>query len=292
MRHFWKDVSNDEIVCLKCRAVVRRTPGVKVPLRRVSQRMYNGEVVRNLPTCKPELNIAELNKLGIAGYARKHGYDVAMLQGIVQELGIKISRTHTFSEKERSFIQWVWGEYVVETVLRKLNEKFGMDRTLRQLLVYVRKTPGLGAHIPRGCESLSRAAQRHSMHRGTLLTILHAAGVPVKRAAPSEQLGLKPSKHRYVDSALVDAAVIDFLEAESVYHACSRGKVDRARLLRALASMGHVPPPKSRRWRLPKEVMDKALEIVRNTPRLAGERPRRAPRQRQQTPSASEESPR
>ena len=166
-------------------------------------------------------------------------------------LGIVCERP--WAEADRSSLRLLWSEMTLKDLAKHLG------RT--ESAVYTRAArEGLPLGCPRGKEFVSDAAKRTGFAVITLQRILKRHRVVV---SPSMSRACGAARHHgVVDPLDVDEAVRAWLETETLEAAARSRGVSAERLqgaLRALPGAPRKPRKKGGHWRIPSEVVERAL---------------------------------
>lgn len=187
---------------------------------------------------------------GAAFVARLTGRSVAGVCTKAERLGLLRKRPWTDLENRR-LTNW-WGVDNLAAIARKL--KRSECAVFRQAVDVLKLKRGAQA----GQELLKAATRRTGYDAATLRRVLAAAGVKLKRPMS------EPSKRRWrwvVESVEVDEAVAAWNATETVLGAARVREIGHHALRALLERTPGVPPkPEGRRaWRVPSEVIDRAL---------------------------------
>jgi len=148
----------------------------------------------------------------------------------------------------------LWGEATLRGLAAKLGRTQSAAYQRAQLL-------DLPLGFPDGCESPWRAAQRTGIDVEALRRILDRAGVKVRRTM-SRPIGRQRRPWHFVDAFEVDEAVKAHLATESIAGAARRLGVRPATVKRKVGALGGLPPRPEKpgqAWRIPSEVIDRAI---------------------------------
>lgn len=194
----------------------------------------------------------------IAGYGRRGsaakvaaqlGRHIRSVGCRAQLLGVARCR---WSEDEDRRLGNLWGE----KTMRQLGKLFG--RT--PMAVYLRaKKIGLPLGLPDGCWYLWTASRRTGVTVATLRRICDRAGVKIRRAMARPEGPRRQPRH-VVDSFEAFEAVKSWVASETINGAARRRRMGVLTLEKRLAAVAGVPEkPAKGQWRIPSDVIDRAL---------------------------------
>jgi hypothetical protein len=168
-----------------------------------------------------------------------------------RRIGLKKNRAWTAENDAELRDQW--GEYS----LAQLSDR--LHRT-KAALYYRGQLLGLTSKVPRGFEFLTHAADRTGYCTTQLRQILKWAHVKL-RLAMGRPTKARSRHFHIVDPFDVDQAIANWLRTEPLFTAATRRGVSVAVVERRLQLVKGVPPKPGKRkhWRVPSELIDKAL---------------------------------
>jgi hypothetical protein len=194
-----------------------------------------------------------LRSRGTAYVARRVGRSLRSVMLHAWRLGI--SRQPRWNDIERRVLRNLWGESPLHVIAKKLGRSEGA--------VYEEaRRVGL-SRVPTGMELLSVAARRTGFAEETLRVVLDWAGVELRW--PARKPSKKRRRHVCVDTFEVNEAVERWLATEALAPAARSRGLYPQRLARLLVGIDGVPPRpcKGRIWRIPSDVIDRALAADR-----------------------------
>lgn len=187
--------------------------------------------------------------------ARELGRTLISVYHRAQRLGLQTHRRWT-KDDDRRLRNW-WGEFTIETIAKRIDRTTATTFWRAQVL-------GLPLGAAEGTEYLTHAAERTGYAVATLKMILRRSGVEIKRTMSRPEKGAKRHYH-CVDPVLVDAAIRAWLKTEPL-EAAARARGISAEMLRLrLQHVSGVPPRPAdgTHWRIPTEVIDRAVATVK-----------------------------
>lgn len=167
-----------------------------------------------------------------------------------------LTKRRRWTERDDEKLRLLWG-CPIKTVAQELGRTIAAVYWRAQLL-------GLPLGVPEDGERLTTAASRCGYSITTMRMILDWAGVPIWRGLTRGALKTKNCTH-WVESELVDEAVARWCQTETPTAAARRLGMSAARVVARLLASGLELPPKpadKRHWRIPSEIIDRAIAIV------------------------------
>ena len=168
-------------------------------------------------------------------------------------------RTHArWTREDDRKLRNLWGEYTVAGIAKKLG------RTDLATFQHAKEI-GLPLGCPSGFEYVWHAAKRTGYPTASLRLILERSGVTIRRTMSRPTPGRKVRPCHFVDPFEVDQAIAAWLRTEPLHSAAKRRGIHAGALARKLAALEGVPPkPEGKRhWRIPSDVIDRALAGAR-----------------------------
>lgn len=186
--------------------------------------------------------------------ARLPGRSVVAIFHRWRKLGLRKNRRWTRADDRQLML--LWGSCSLAATARRLGRTTVTTYWRAQKL-------GLGLGCPRGYEYLSAAAKRTGFDTATLRTVLRWAGVHVEKVLCRRVSGTW--RRHYVNPDRVDQAVSEWLATETPEQASRRIGISTEIIVNRLRASGlPLPerPGKKRRWRIPSETIDRAVDMV------------------------------
>jgi hypothetical protein len=176
----------------------------------------------------------------------------------VRACGLGAQKTTHWTIAEDRRLTLLWGRVPIREIAKR------MGRGVYGCAVRGTRI-GLHRGVQRGMERLKRQAIRTGFSAETLRKILAWAGVQQEEVPSCTGPGVEP-RMAYCD-ADVDEAVAKWLSFEIISEGARARDIDRSVMMELISSGRFKAPkrPKTGRWRVPSEALDKAAAFYRST---------------------------